>query len=289
MRFLIATVLAVLCTHPAYADVKITRKIHYGANAVQTIDLYQPDQCKNTSCPVVMWVHGGGWRNGDTSGRRSTDMQTKWASQGIVMVGVNYRLSPDYTHPAHVEDVASAIAWVHDNIGKYGGDRNQISLLGHSAGAHLVALVATNPRFLGAHGLTPARALRNVFPIDTASFDLSNPSRFVSRMVRSAFGTDSKVLADASPIQQVTSSGSYPAFIIAAAQNRRDAVDTTRLLEKKLRSSGTPVEVVIMDYPGTSQLKAHSLIASDLMNIDNTMTQKLLSRVLGGQTTVRYN
>lgn len=289
MRFLLVSFFCFLCTSPALADVKLTRKIHYGPNAAQTVDLYQPDQCKNVSCPVVMWVHGGGWRNGDTSGRRSTDMQTKWATQGIVMVGVNYRLSPDYTHPAHVEDVASAIAWVHKNIGTYGGDRNRVSLLGHSAGAHLVALVATNPRFLEAHGLTPANALRNVFPIDTASFDLSNPSRFVSRMVRSAFGSDSKVLADASPIQQVTSSGTYPAFIIAAAENRRDAVDTTRALEKKLKSSGTPVDVIIMNYPDLGQLKAHGKIASDLSNIDNTMTRKLLSRVLGGQTAVRYN
>ena len=264
----------------AHADVTITRDIHYGPDNLQTVDVYQPNSCRNRACPVTMWVHGGGWKRGDTGGEKSTEMQTTWAEQGVVMIGVNYRLSPQYQHPVHAQDVAAAVNWVKKNISQYGGNPNKVSLLGHSAGAHLVALVGTNPRFLAAYGLSPGKDLANVFPIDTASFDLTNPSRFVSKLVNNAFGTDTAVLQDASPIWNVAPGGSYPPFFIAAAKVRDDAVFTSEILQKKLRAASSPAELMIMDYPGVGQLKAHGVIAKDLANLNSTMTQALLSRVL---------
>jgi len=279
MNRLLVLLLSLVCS-ATHAEVKITRDIHYGPGPEQIVDVYQPDQCRSTPCPVTIWVHGGGWRHGNTSGRRSTDMQTVWAEQGIVMVGINYRLAPRYQHPAQIEDVASAISWVHDNIVQYGGNPNRVSLLGHSAGAHLVALVATNPSYLGAHHLTPKAALANVFPIDTASFDLTRPSRPVERMVKNAFGEDEAVRREASPIWNVVKGGSYPPFYIAATSVRTDAVQTSEELVRKLKEAGTPVEFITMDYPGAGQLMAHAKIAGDLAKVDNRMTQALLSRVL---------
>ena len=110
----------------ARADVAVTHNIHYGQNAAQIVDVYRPDACRDTFCPVVLWVHGGGWKHGDMQGRAATQMMTAWAARGIVMVGVNYRLSPAVKHPAHVEDVASAISWAHDNIADYGGDASRL-------------------------------------------------------------------------------------------------------------------------------------------------------------------
>jgi acetyl esterase/lipase len=274
--------LVLLFALPAHAEVNVTREIHYGPDALQTVDVYQPGSCKNKSCPVTMWVHGGGWKRGDTGGQKSTDMQKTWASQGIVMVGVNYRLSPEHMHPTHVQDVAAAINWVHQNIGQYGGDQNRISLLGHSAGAHLVALVATNPRFLAAYNLWPKKNIVNVFPVDTASFDLTNPSRFVAKRVKSAFGRNDATLRDASPVWNVTSGGSYPSFIITAAQVRKDAVATSETLQKKLRSAGAFADLMVINYPGVGQLKAHGMIAAELADLNSSMTKALLERVLKG-------
>lgn len=263
----------------ARADVKITRDIHYGPGPEQIVDLYQPDQCRDKSCPVTIWVHGGGWRHGDTSGRRSTEMQKTWAEQGIVMVGVNYRLAPRYQHPAQVEDVASAIAWVNQNIAQYGGNPGRVSLLGHSAGAHLVALVATNPSYLAAHRLTPKGALVNVFPIDTASFDLTQPSKPVAKMIKNAFGSDEKVLREASPIWNVVRGGSYPPFYIAATSARQDAIDTSEKLVQKLKEAGVPVEFSTYDYPGSGQLMAHAKIAGDLAKLDSRLARTLMAKV----------
>ena len=264
---------------PAQAEVNVTQSLHYGQDESQIVDIYQPDICKTKSCPVTMWVHGGGWRHGNMQGEKATEMMAAWADQGIVVVGVNYRLSPEYKHPAHVQDVASAISWVHNNISQYGGDPARISLLGHSAGAHLVALVATNPTYLAAHNLSP-RNLANVFPIDTASFDLTHPSHFVKRMITSAFGTDEAVLKEASPIWNVHEGSSYPPFIMAATKVRTDAVETSQILQKELRASGASAELMIVDYPHAGQLKAHGLIAKDLANLDCDMTKALIGRVL---------
>jgi len=228
---------------------------------------------------VTLWVHGGGWRNGDTTKGSASNMLTQWANQGIVMVGVNYRLSPDVVHPAHVQDVAGAINWVHANISQYGGNPNRISLLGHSAGAHLVALVATNPTYLGEYGLSP-KNLQNVFPIDTASFDLTQPSQFVKRMIDDAFGTNEETLRDASPIWNVHTGGAYPSFIIAATKVRSDAVETSQILQKKLIEAGGSADLIIKDYPGARQLQAHGMIAKELADMDSSMTKTLINRVL---------
>ena len=269
---------ALLFSFPAMAATSVSPKIAYGSHTKQIVQVYTPDSCRNVSCPVVLWVHGGGWRNGDMTGRAAAPLFNSWTNQGIVMVGVNYRLSPEVVHPAHVEDVAAAINWTHKNIVKYGGDPQRISLLGHSAGAHLVALVATNPTYLAAYGLSPAN-LKNVFPIDTASFDLTDSRPLVGKMIEDAFGTDPDILREASPIWQVHPKGQYPSFIIAAVQNRKDAVETSQQLETNLRQAGAPVELMTVHYSDLRQMKAHGQIAKDLYDVNNSLTSKLIKRV----------
>lgn len=272
---------ALIFSMPVFANsIAVSPILHYGTEPNQIIQIYQPVKCNAfNTCPVVMWVHGGGWKNGDTTKGKVTGMLSNWAKQGIVMVGVNYSLSPAVIHPAHVKDIAAAINHVHKTIKSYGGDKERISLLGHSAGAHLVALVATNPTYLEPYKLAP-KDLANVFPIDTASFDLTSPSRFVARMVKDAFGKDEKILKEASPIWNVHVGGEYPPFIIAAAKVRDDAVETSQILQKRLKEAGTPVDLIIMDYPKMGALKAHGAIAKDLANMDSEMTKTLIERVL---------
>ncbi len=148
--------------------------VQYGKDPKQSLNVYRPDkEAKSEALPVVIWVHGGGWRNGDKDNQAGINLCQSWANSGLVTVGLDYRLTPAVVHPAHVEDVAAGIDWVHNNISKYGGDPKRVFLLGHSAGAHLVALVATAPSFLQAHELSPKSTLAGVFAIDTASYDLT--------------------------------------------------------------------------------------------------------------------
>jgi acetyl esterase/lipase len=134
----------------------------------QALDVFAPRGAKG--CPVVLFVHGGAWVFGDKNffGLYRSVGQFL-ARHGVVAVLINYRLSPLVRHPEHVKDVARAYAWVRRHAREYGGDPDQLFLCGHSAGGHLVALLATDASYLkdAALGLTAAdrAALRGVIAV----------------------------------------------------------------------------------------------------------------------------
>src|SRR5438270_10644137 len=127
----------------AYDDAKDADPVRH------KLDLYLPKGHKDF--PVLMFVHGGAW----TSGNKNLygPLGQRFAANGIGTAIINYRLSPAVQHPAHAQDVAKAFAWTHKNIGKHGGRADQIFISGHSAGGHLVALLATDESYLKAHKL----------------------------------------------------------------------------------------------------------------------------------------
>jgi acetyl esterase/lipase len=119
------------------------------------LDLFVPRGKKDF--PVIVLVHGGCWVMGDNCcGGLYTSVGQFLASRGIGAVLPNYRLSPSVQHPAHVQDVASAVAWTRTHIAHYGGNSEQIFLMGHSAGGHLVSLLAADESYLKAEGLAAA-------------------------------------------------------------------------------------------------------------------------------------
>lgn len=273
-RFIACILVLLALVFPAEAD---TLDIAYGNDPKQRLDVYSARGDGKADCPVVIWVHGGGWRHGDKDNRSGTTLCKTWASAGIVAVNLNYRLTPDVVHPAHTQDVAAGIAWVHANIARHGGDPRKIYLLGHSAGAHLVALVATDPSFLKSHALSPTKALAGAMSIDTASYDLnSTRTPAVRKMIRDAFGSDPSLLASASPLLHAQNNpDSCPPFIIATVKQRPEAWKESVALDKALTNS----KLIVMDYPESGQLKAHGQIAQDLLDLHNSMTKQLLAFV----------
>lgn len=265
------------------ADFTKVTDLAYGTDKLQRVDVYTPPSCQRGGCPVIMWVHGGGWSHGSKNMRSTAQLAATWCAAGAVLVAVDYRLSPDVMHPAHVEDIAASINWVRQNIQAYGGNPARIYLLGHSAGAHLVALVGTDPQYLGKYGLTPAEALAGVFPIDSASYDLNASSRdlFVGRLVRGAFGEDRKILSAASPLDWVSQNRhqSYPPFILAAVKQRPDAVFQMNEMVEALQRAGGSAQAMVVDYPGQRQLQAHGSIARDLTNSSHAMTKRLMAEM----------
>ncbi len=255
--------------------------ISYGNHEKQRLDIYPAHGNSNAkSTPVVIWVHGGGWRNGDKDNRSGQALCSKWSEAGITMVNLNYRLTPEVRHPEHIEDVAAGVAWVLNNISQRGGDSKRVFLLGHSAGAHLVALLGTAPEYLAKHQMHPKK-LAGIVAIDTASYDLrSTQSPAVRKMIKDAFGDDRHVLAGASPLVHAQNDpGVSPQMIIATVKQRPDALEESTTLHKLLPGS----ELIVMDYPRMTQLKAHGQIARDLVDIDNSMTVQILDFVRNQQ------
>ena len=123
------------------AGTKVERDIVYArvGDRELLLDLYLPPK-RSAPLPVIVWVHGGGWRSGSKgSGGRARPMLDK----GYAVVDVGYRLSGEAIFPAQVEDCKAAVRWVRANAGKYGLDPDRIGAWGSSAGGHLVAFLGT--------------------------------------------------------------------------------------------------------------------------------------------------
>lgn len=144
-----------LCNPPAppnHTNLSVFSGIKYGEDDRHTLDIYLPN---TNNYPVVMFVHGGSWESGSKDIYGS--LGHMFSKQGIGCVVINYRLSPQVKHPAHIEDVARAFAWTNNNISRYGGDPERIYLMGHSAGGHLVALLGTNEQYLLKNNLSKTK------------------------------------------------------------------------------------------------------------------------------------
>ena len=158
------------CTTPESMDmgnlepIIIGGDIAYGPDPRQVLDVFASPGA--SGCDVLVFVHGGAFVRGAKQGPEGLygNVLTWFARQGFVGVNIEYRLAPEAAYPGGAEDVGRAVSWVRENIAAHGGDPARIILFGHSAGAHLAALLATNPRFLAAVGESTER-IRGVVPI----------------------------------------------------------------------------------------------------------------------------
>ena len=205
-----------------------------------SLDVYLPPGCG--PAPVLMWVHGGGWRRGD----KSNGMRQKvaWAeSLGAALVSVNYRLTTadsGVQWPDHGQDLAAAVAWVQQNGPAEGLDPTKLTLIGHSAGAHLVAIVATDPALLPDAGADPAM-VSCVVALDF-SFDLARAP--ADKMIADAFGTDPEVIAAASPNVQVERNGAPSARFLIATRGGRSRVADAQAFVDLVTTAGGSAELV---------------------------------------------
>ena len=135
---------AVPSLFPKSKDVKETLNLHYGSDPRQILDVVSSEKCSDS--PVIIFTHGGSWRWGQKDYHREIGKQ--FARKGIVFTTINYRLYPAVRFPAFPQDVALSVKWVRENIAEFGGDRNNIFLMGHSAGAHSISLVGLDSKYL---------------------------------------------------------------------------------------------------------------------------------------------
>ena len=264
--------------------VKVTRDVAYdeqdgGDDTLRSLDIYAPaegtDDPASRGLPVMVFIHGGGWRQGDKG--QATEKGRFFAEHGWVFVSVNYRLSPAVQHPTHIEDVIGALAWVKAEIGAYGGDPERISVMGHSAGAHLAALAGVDTSRLAAKGLTPAD-LSTVICLDGAGYDISwqvnelGGAR-VGPMFRAAFGNDEEGWNDASPVVQAKTASDLPRYLIFHVASRDDSRRQSQRLAEAVRASGGQAAVVAA--PG----KTHGTINREIGHERDPVTAIVL-RVL---------
>ncbi len=250
--FIFLVILSLTIPQKAFAQSQVFKDISYVSNSnlkQQKLDIYTPLNAIGENLPVHIFVHGGAWSMGDK--RLNTAKGEAYTNKNIILVSINYRLSPEYKHPIHVEDCVDAIKWVVDNISKYGGNPDNMVLSGHSAGAHLVALLGTHPQYLKTNGLSQ-NMFKSILPIDIAKFDLTvkhqgKLSRFIQKKIDGAFGTNTKALLDASPLHQISKTNNYSPFTIFVTATRPFAVAESKLFSSTLKKKGHKAQTIIIN------------------------------------------
>jgi arylformamidase len=235
---------------------RVERDVSYVANAAdkQKLDVYAPAAARDAA--VLVFVHGGEWAKGD-----KTEIRFKprfFNENGVIFVAVNYRLSGTDKHPAQVNDVASAIKWVRENIATYGGNPDKIVLMGHSAGCHIVSMVGLDPRPLATVDLTPAQ-LTAVVAWSGGAYDLVDKVRqggMYAGYINTNFGPDEAAWRDASPVNHVGDAKPMPHFLYASAEagNATSKV-AAESLAAKIRSAGGQAETLLLagkDHSGAN-------------------------------------
>lgn len=218
------------------------------------MDIYRP-QGSTAPTPALLYVHGGGWTGGDKRSGAGTLDTAELVARGYLVAAVNYRLAPQYTFPAMIEDVKCAVRFLRANAEKYQINPDKIGAWGGSAGGHLVALLGTADETadwdVGPYLEQSSRvqAVVDMFgPTDlTVPFEGSNP-----RLMEQVFGTsdrNSETLKRASPVTWVSSDDS-PFLILHGERDPLVPVSQSKIFYEKLQAANVPATLVIVKNAG---------------------------------------
>ncbi|MEO8619122.1 MAG: alpha/beta hydrolase [Sphingomicrobium sp.] len=221
------------------------REIVYGSDPKQKMDIAGVNGTANA--PILFYVHGGGWSIGDKVAGGAS--KGPWANGlGWAYASANYRLVPQATVEQQAADLANALAWLRANAAGQGLDPNRIVLMGHSAGAHLVALLGSDTSYLKAAGV-PLSAIKGVILLDGAGYDIptqgSAETNIVKPMYDEAFGTDPVRQAKLSPTRQAAAPNAEN-WLILPIERRADSQAQSRGLASALMTAGAQANVFLV-------------------------------------------
>jgi acetyl esterase/lipase len=232
----------------AYSAVQVTRDVTYTQpdNIAHMLDIYQPKPLpEDRLLPVVIYLHGGGWRSGDKQKGPSAAYADALARRGFVVVCANYRLSgkPDNAKfPAQLTDAEGVVEWIRDHARDYGGDASRAGAFGTSAGAHLAAL-------LGVHH--EVNAVADWYgPADLRSS--AGWPRDSRGMIRQLLGAEPEAVPEqaiaASPIALINETAPPPFLIVHGEKDGTVPIEQSRKLHDALMNAGGNVESI--EVPG---------------------------------------
>ncbi len=236
---------------PAPRDAKILRDIPYvtGGHERQKLDLYLPRKKSDRPRPLIVWVHGGGWRGGDKG--RCLPAANQFTARGYAIASIGYRLSDTAVFPAQLEDCKAAIRWLRAHAAAHHIDPDRIAAWGSSAGGHLVALLGvtggTRAFDKGGHLDFSSGVQAVVDYYGPADFcdrsllkdkpSLGGPESAESLLIGAAVRDHPEKAAAASPVAYVTKGGA-PFFIVHGTADPVVPVSQSRRLDAALRDAG---------------------------------------------------
>ncbi len=217
--------------------------LSFGPEVRHGLDVYVPKPRTGLS-PIVVFFYGGNWRAGERA--NYLFVAAALASRGYVTIVPDYRLFPDVRFPAFVEDGAKAVRWVLDHLAEFAGDPDRLYLMGHSAGAHIAAMLTLDERYLAAEGV-PRNAIRGTIAL--AGPYAFYPSRTASVAPIFAHLADENA---ARPIKFVDGDEA-PMLLLHGADDNTVFVYNTTNLSKAVREAGGSARHII--YPDVGHLE----------------------------------
>lgn len=216
--------------------------VAYDADPAQRFDVYLPKNAR--SAPVVFYVHGGGWANGDKTNPGLDNKLRYWLPKGYAVISANYRLVPRAQPLEQARDIARAVAAAQRRAREWNLDPSRFVLMGHSAGAHLVALLGAEPRLLAEAG---AHRPLGVVSLDAGALNVPTlmSQRRMPALYRDAFGDDRREWLAASPYHRL-GRGALPMLLVCSSERRfpTSPCDEGREFAKKAASLGVAMQVL---------------------------------------------
>lgn len=225
------------------AGARALRDVAYGDDPRQRYDVYLPAQPQRA--PVILFVHGGGWANGNKDNPGVVENKAAyWLPKGYVLVSINYRMRPDTAPIDQARDVARALADVQKRAPSWNADPANVMLMGHSAGAHLAALVGASSTLWRDAG---AARPRGVVSLDSGALDVPQTMKKppLPRIYDAAFGRNPADWIAASPYHQLTRDAVPMLFVCSS--RRQDACPQGRAMAEKAKTLGVAMEVLPED------------------------------------------
>lgn len=252
--------------------VGVSKDILYGDEPLQDLDVYYPKPLVqamqaqtviNESYPIIVFVHGGSWENGNKEDYAFVGQS--FAQAGYITVVINHRKAPEHIYPAYVEDTAKAIAWTYDNAASLHADRQRIAVIGHSSGAFNTIAAVSNESFLAPYGISPKDIAAVVGIAGPYSYDFRKFSNAI------AFPADATP-DDVMPDRKIT--GEQPPYLLLTAENDKVVYDTNTIkMTQALKDYGATVETG--EIKGASHATSIGAMAPPLRWVNDVRAQVL--------------
>lgn len=225
------------------AGTRAIRDVAYGPDPRQRFDVYLPPAVRRA--PAILLVHGGSWTYGDKDHPGLIPNKAEyWLPKGYALISINYRLLPDTPPLEQARDVARALATAQRQAVAWGVDRDRFALMGHSAGAHLVAVLAASPELLRE---AEAASPRGAVMLDSAAYDVERLMKQQHpRLYDRVFGADPAAWAAVSPYG-LLSRKALPMLAVCSTRHVMGSCAQARAFERKAAAKGVRVEVLPQD------------------------------------------
>ena len=259
-----------------YASGKVSSTVIYGDHLRQQVDVYTPDDAVGDA-PLVMFIHGGGWQRGNHKATVQAKPQ-HFKDMGYVFASAGYRVLPDAPVEQQAADIGVALRALRAQAESGGFDPDKIVLMGHSAGAHLAALVATDPQYAG----DAFAAIKGVVLLDGAGYDVveaaARPTMELPTLYRDVFGSDPARQKALSPISHVGGKDA-PHWLALYVAERAGSKAQSEALAGALAKAGKDAQAVAIT--GTDHGRMNRELGTDAGAAQTQAVDAFLKKVFG--------